>query len=140
MRSELGRALRFIAVGLSSTAFYLAALWALGRWIHSLIILTALCYLLSMACNFVLQSTFTFRAGPPTRHALLRFGTMHLLAMAGNSGLMYLLVSDWRIPLFGAQVAVTGVISVCIFIVSKTWVYRPVGPSLKTAVLNSGYK
>lgn len=125
MPSEFGKILRFAAVGLSSTGFYMAALWALSGWIGSVIALTAFCYLLSMAYNFVLQGTFTFRAGRPTKQALLRFCTMHLAAMTFNSGLMYLLVSGLRVPLFGAQIVVTALISVFVFLLSKAWVYRP---------------
>jgi putative flippase GtrA len=128
MLAELGRIFRFALVGLSSTAIYFALLWCLRDFIASVIALTALCYLISMVYNFVLQSAFTFRAGAPTRHSLLRFALMHFAAMGINSALMAGLVTGLRVPMFAAQILVTALISVTVFVLSKHWVYGPANP------------
>ncbi|MET0249979.1 MAG: GtrA family protein [Sphingobium sp.] len=127
MRAELGRIFRFALVGLSSTAIYFVLLWGLRDAIGSVIILTAVCYLVSMVYNFVLQSAFTFRAGPPTRHAVLRFALMHCMAMGINSASMAGLVTGLHMPMFAAQVVVTALVSILVFLASKHWVYGP-GP------------
>jgi putative flippase GtrA len=124
MHPELGRIIRFAVVGLSSTGVYFGLLWALRGLVPSVLLLTALCYLASMVYNYVLQSFFTFKAGRPTRRTLVRFVLMHMLAMALNSGLMEGLVNGLRIPMFVAQIAVTGLISVMVFLISKHWVYH----------------
>lgn len=123
MPAELGRIFRFALVGLSSTALYFALLWALRDVVGGVIALTALCYLASMVYNFVLQSTFTFRAGPPTRHSLFRFASMHGAAMGINSAAMAGLVTGLDMPMFGAQVVVTALVSIFVFLLSKHWVY-----------------
>lgn len=125
MLAELGRIFRFALVGLSSTVVYFALLWGLRGFIGSVIVLTAVCYLVSMVYNFVLQSSFTFRAGAPTRHSLLRFALMHLMAMGINSGLMAGLVTGLQVPMFAAQIGVTALVSIFVFLLSKHWVYRP---------------
>lgn len=122
-RAELGRIGRFALVGLSSTGLYFALLWGLRGAIGSVPVLAAVCYAISMVYNYVLQSWFTFRAGRPTGRSVLRFVAMHLGAMALNSALMAGLVEGIGAPLFAAQVVVTGIVSVLVFLVSKHWVY-----------------
>jgi putative flippase GtrA len=120
---DLSRVLRFILVGVSSTALYFSLLWVLRNWIPNIIALTALCYLASMIYNCVVQSFFTFRTGRPTTRILVRFGMMHLLALGLNSGLMHGLVSGLGIAMFVAQIAVTLLISMMVFLISKHWVF-----------------
>lgn len=124
-RRNLRQIVSFVLVGASSTGLYFLLLWALRGTIASTLLLTAACYAISMVYNYVLQSWLTFRAGPPTRRSMARFVAMHLGAMALNSGLMAGLVDGLRLPLYGAQIAVTLVISALVFLVSKHWVYRP---------------
>lgn len=121
---HLRQVLCFVLVGASSTGLYFLLLWALRGSIASILLLTASCYGISMIYNYVLQSWLTFRAGPPTRRSLSRFGAMHMGAMALNSLLMAGLVEGLGTPLFLTQIMVTGFISAMIFIVSKRWVYR----------------
>jgi len=127
MLAELGRIFRFALVGLSSTALYFALLWALRDVIGSVLLLTAVCYLVSMVYNFVLQSAFTFRAGAPARHAVLRFALMHGVAMGINSAAMAGLVTGLHVPMFVGQIGVTALVSILVFLASKHWVYGP-GP------------
>ncbi|WP_347268288.1 GtrA family protein [Paracoccus sp. (in: a-proteobacteria)] len=121
---HLRQVLSFVLVGASSTGLYFLLLWALSGRIDSVLLLTACCYAISMIYNYVLQSWLTFRAGPPTRRSLSRFGAMHLGAMALNSLLMAGLVEGLGTALFASQIVVTGLISALIFVVSKHWVYR----------------
>lgn len=129
MLAELGRILRFALVGLSSTAVYLVLLWLLKGWIASVVLLTTLCYLLSTAYNYILQSVFTFRAGRLAMYSARRYALAHLLAMGLNSGLMAWLVTGLQIPLFVAQIMVTALVSVLVFILSRNWVFSAVNAS-----------
>ncbi|KGJ02420.1 Putative flippase GtrA (transmembrane translocase of bactoprenol-linked glucose) [Paracoccus halophilus] len=116
--------LSFLAVGASSTGLYFLLLWLLRDRVDSILLLTGVCYAVSMIYNYLLQSGLTFRAGPPTRRSVSRFVVMHLGAMALNSLLMAGLVDWLRLELFKTQLVVTGFISAMIFLVSKHWVYR----------------
>lgn len=123
-RAHLRQVLSFLLVGASSTGLYFLLLWALRDRVGSVLLLTACCYAISMVYNYVLQSWLTFRAGPPSRRSLSRFGAMHMAAMALNSVLMAGLVEGLGAPLFASQIAVTGMISAMIFFISKHWVYH----------------
>lgn len=114
----------FLIIGASSTGLYFLMLWALRDRVGNTLLLTSFCYCGSMVYNYLLQSSLTFRAGPPTRRSISRFIVMHLSAMALNSVLMAGLVDQLELPLFRSQFLVTGCISAVIFLVSKYWVYR----------------
>jgi len=116
--------IRFSAVGGSSVVVYFIALAILRNFIDNTILLTFLCYLLSAIYNFILQSTFTFKARDIRGGTVARFGVMHGAAMAANSAAMYLLVDIFLLPLYGAQFLVTACITVAVFSASKYWVFR----------------
>lgn len=121
---HLAQPMTFLAVGASSAALYFLLLWVMQHWIAGTMLLTALCYMISMAYNFVLQSAFTFRSRAPDRKNLLRFVTMHLTALSLNSLLMWSLVDGLSLPLIVSQLMVTAGITIMIFFVSKHWVYQ----------------
>lgn len=122
--SELSRILRFVIVGASSTLLYFALLWALKGAIASTPVLTAICYMLSMAYNYLVQSWFTFQFKAHTRKSVSRYFVMQASAMVVNSGVMTLLVDGIGMSLFVAQVFVTGCVAIMVFLTSKHWVYR----------------
>jgi putative flippase GtrA len=126
--SHLVQPMTFLAVGASSAALYFLLLWAMQPWIAGTILLTAVCYTVSMAYNFLLQSALTFRSAAPDRKNVLRFVIMHLAALSLNSLSMWGLVDGLSLPLIASQLLVTASITVFVFLASKHWVYRT-GPA-----------
>jgi len=123
-RPDFLQILRFILVGGASTGVYFLLLWVFQGRVGGIVLLTALCYTVSMIFNYALQSSITFRAGPPTRRSMLRFAVMHLGAMMLNSALMAGLVEGLNVSLFPAQILVTAIISALVYMVSRQWVYH----------------
>lgn len=115
---------RFAIMGLASTGLYFALLLALQPAIASVTLLTAVCYALSMAANFVAQGMFTFQVKRLSGRQLRRYLMMHGAALLMNSAAMGFLVNSLNLPLILSQIFVTGCITVFTFTVSKTWVYR----------------
>lgn len=122
-RDDIGRFARFALVGGLSTGIYFGLLLLLRDVIASTLVLAGVCYALSMALNYVAQSTFTFRAGRPSRRAARRFVVMHAGALAFNAGAMGALVDLAGAMLLPSQVLVTGVLAVSTYLASKHWVY-----------------
>ena len=115
---------KFGVVGLLSVAVYFLCLFLLENVIENTIVLTATCYLISMAFNYICQSTFTFETSPDSKSQTLRYIAMQLFCMAVNSGLMYGLVDLFGLNLFLSQVFTTGAVAALSFILSVCWVYR----------------
>jgi putative flippase GtrA len=128
--SEFERAARFALVGLASTGLYFVLLALLDGVIGAVWLLAAVCYAASMGANWLVQGRFTFQGagqgggrGGSLARSLRRHVIMHLAALGANSAAMAALVDGLGLPLFGAQVLVTGVLAVTTFVVSKRWVF-----------------
>jgi hypothetical protein len=64
-RKDAWKFLKFAMVGLASTMIYFLLLAVMSEFIANILILTAVCYALSMLLNYLMQSLYTFRAGAP---------------------------------------------------------------------------
>ena len=124
MTKEQQRAVRFIVIGLLSTGLYFGLLILFRPLIASTFWLTAFCYGLAMCLNFLAQGFFTFEAKALSHRNLGRYIVMQGSALLLNSLAMALFVDRFGMPLLLSQVFVTGVITVMVYFVSKTWVYR----------------
>ena len=116
--------LRFTMIGLLSTGLYFTLLIVLDPLIPSVMLLSAACYTISMAFNFLSQALFTFQVQNLSRQQLTRYSIMHGTALLLNSIMMSALVDVFEFRLIIAQVFVTGIITVMTFALSKAWVYN----------------
>ena len=123
MRDEHRRIARFIFTGVASTGVYFALLILLQPVIPATLWLTALCYSIAMCLNFLAQGLFTFRTQRLSRKHLGRYIVMQGSALAMNSLTMALLVDVLNVPLLLAQVFVTGIITIAVYLLSRTWVF-----------------
>jgi putative flippase GtrA len=122
-RKDAWKFLKFAMVGLASTMIYFLLLAVMSEFIANILILTAVCYALSMLLNYLMQSLYTFRAGPPSRRAVSRYATMHAGALVFNSLAMKTMVDILSAPLIPSQILVMGVLAVSTFFISKLWVF-----------------
>lgn len=118
------QALRFAMIGAASTALYFGLLMALRPLIPSTLVLTAVCYALSMGFNFLAQGMFTFQVQRLSARQMRRYLLMQGGALVLNSGAMALLVDGAGVHILVAQVFVTGGITVATFLISRSWVYQ----------------
>lgn len=118
------QALRFIVIGVFSTALYFGLLMALQSVVPSIMILTAICYILSMIFNFFAQGLFTFQVQRLTSPQMRRFVVMHLSALLVNSTAMEIMVNSVDLHIIAAQILVSGCITVATFLLSRRWVYN----------------
>lgn len=116
--------LRFVLIGLSSTGLYFTLLILLEPLIPSVMLLAAVCYLISMAFNFLAQALFTFQVQRLSSQQLVRYSIMLGTALLLNSAMMGALVNVLDLRLVVAQLIVTSIITVMTFALSKTWVYK----------------
>lgn len=120
---RFGQPLRFVLIGLASTALYFGLLIALRGAIPGTFALTAVCYALSMVFNFAAQGLFTFRAARLTGQSARRYAVMQIGALLANSLAMVALVDGLGAPLLVAQLGVTGAVAAAVYVISKRWVY-----------------
>lgn len=116
--------LRFVLIGLFSTGLYFTLLIIFEPFIHSIMLLAAACYVISMAFNFLAQALFTFQVQRLSHQQLARYLIMHGIALLVNSILMSALVDALNFQLVVAQVIVTGITTIITFALSKAWVYK----------------
>jgi len=116
--------LRFMLIGLFSTGLYFVLLIIFEPLIPSIMVLAAVCYIISMAFNFLAQALFTFQVQRLSGQQLTRYSIMHGAALLLNSTMMSGLVNILDFKLLIAQVFVTSIITVMTFALSKTWVYK----------------
>ena len=124
MRQSRTRPLRFVLIGGASTALYFALLLLLRPSIPSTTLLAALCYAISMGFNFVAQGLWTFQSGRLSSRNLMRYGCMQGAGLVVNAAVMGVLVDGLDLPLLPAQIAVTGLLTLCVYFLSANWVYR----------------
>jgi putative flippase GtrA len=116
--------LRFIVIGLASTALYFALLLLLQPYIASTALLAALCYAVSMAFNFIAQGLWTFARQRLSSSNVLRYVCVQGSALLANAWAMGALVDGIGLPLIPSQIAVTAVVTVFVYLLSVAWVYR----------------
>lgn len=116
--------LRFVLIGLCSTGLYFVLLVILEPLIPSIMLLAAVCYVISMAFNFLAQALFTFQVQGLTHQQMKRYLIMHGLALVLNSTMMSALVNTLDFQLVVAQICATGLITIITFTLSKSWVYK----------------
>jgi putative flippase GtrA len=126
---------RFGVMGGVSTALYLAIMVPL-KWVlkAELWLVALLAYLLSMAANYVLQRTVTFRSNRRHQEAVVRFLVVQLIALAINSALLELLVTRHQQPFwFGQGVAVVTT-ALWSYGAQKFWVFMKWGKHSESRV------
>ncbi len=123
MKPAFYKIIRFGIVGVASTAFYFGLLVTLKPLIGSVIVLTALCYVLAMGFNFLAQALFTFQTEKLTRRQLKRYTIMQGAALVANSLMMAVLVDGLSLSLVPSQLGVTAVVTIFTYMTSKNWVY-----------------
>lgn len=120
--------MRFGAMGLASTGIYLAFMiplrWALGE---PLWLVSGIAYLLSMAINYLLQRTVTFRSQRRHQEAVTRFIVVQLIALGLNSCLLELLVKRMHHPFWLGQTVAVFVTAVFSYGAQKAWVFMKWG-------------
>lgn len=116
--------LRFAMIGVTSTGLYFALLIIFESLFSSIILLTALCYGVSMSYNFLAQAIFTFQVEHLSSQQLIRYIVMHGIILFVNSTSMSILVTTLGMQLVIAQILVTGFVTILTFALSKSWVYE----------------
>lgn len=124
MTSGSGAAFRFIIIGIASTGLYFGLLVALRPMIASTALLAAVCYGLSMIFNFLAQGLWTFRSSRLGGPQIRRYAIMQGGAMGINSLGMQTLVERFEVPLLTSQLMITSLVTACVYVLSKRWVYR----------------
>lgn len=116
--------IRFLFIGVTSTSLYFFLLLIFQPFVSSIIFLTAICYTISMAFNFMAQALFTFQVQNLSPGKFLRYIIMHGCALLLNSIAMTILVNNLGLQILVSQVFVTGFITIMTFALSKSWVYN----------------
>ncbi|MGC4068747.1 MAG: GtrA family protein [Polyangiaceae bacterium] len=115
---------RFGVMGLTSTGIYLL-LFVPVRWLipEPLWLIGAIAYLLSMFANYVLQRNVTFRSQRRHQEAVSRYVVVQLIGLALNAGLLELIVTRLKHPLwFGQSVSVV-LVALWSYGAQKFWVF-----------------
>lgn len=120
--AELGRILRFGMVGLLSVGIYMLLFSGVVQLVPP-VPASLIAYLLSMLVNFVLQSRFSFRQKALSGTSAVRFVLMHILCMALNSGLLWLMTDQLGLPTMASQAAIVVFIAALSYLISRFWVY-----------------
>lgn len=92
--------------------------------VQSTVLLTALCYVMSMVFNFLAQGLWTFKSSRLSGRNLRRYLLMQGSAMVVNSTVMGILIDRMEFLLIPSQIFVTGCITVCVYVLSRHWVYK----------------
>ncbi|MBC3875708.1 GtrA family protein [Undibacterium flavidum] len=126
----LGQFLRFAAVGLSGTAVqYLSIQVAVMLQASVLqqspaVTGSAIGYLLGSVVNYILNYFFTFGSGKSHVEAASKYFSVLAIGWGINLGLMKLLVDQWGIWHWYAQVFTTGLVLCWNFAGSKLWAFK----------------
>ncbi len=123
MNAELARTLRFGLIGIASTGFYFLLLIILRPLIPSTMLLAAICYAIAMAFNFLAQGLFTFQTTKLTGKQLGRYIVVQGTALIVNSVALAGAVDRMGFALIPSQLVITAVVTVCVYVVSKRWVF-----------------
>lgn len=124
MTSPQPQVIWFAVIGLASTALYFVLLIGLKPLLPSVILLTAVCYVIAMGFNFLGQGMLTFQVKRLSGGQIGRYLSMHSGALLVNSLAMAALVERLNIHILASQAFVTGCITLATYGLSKTWVYR----------------
>ena len=123
LRELLWTGTKFGAVGLTTVGLYFVVLALARPFIANVVVLSLTAYVASAVFNFAAQATVTF-GSTPTGARLVRYILMHLLCMAMNAVLIYILVERLGVGFYFAQVLLTVIIAGTSFTLSHLWVYR----------------
>ncbi len=121
--NKSAQSLKFIVIGVLSTALYFFLLILLEKHIGSTIILTFICYLISMFFNFIAQGLFTFQVQKFTKQQVRRYLILQGSNLVFNSAAMAVLLDGLTINILVAQVGVTACLTIYTYLVSRAWVY-----------------
>lgn len=122
--------LQFAAVGLSGTAVqYLsiqaAVMLQASVWQQSSVVTgSAIGYLLGSIVNYILNYFLTFGSGKSHVEAASKYFSVLAVGWCINVGLMKLLVDQWGIWHWYAQVFTTGLVLCWNFAGSKLWAFK----------------
>lgn len=122
--------LRFAAVGLSGTAVQYVTI-QLAVMLHftafgksPAVIGSAIGYLLGSLVNYILNYFLTFSSGKSHIEAASKYFSVLAVGWCINLGLMTLLVEQWGIWHWYAQVVTTGLVLCWNFAGSKLWAFK----------------
>jgi putative flippase GtrA len=117
--------IRFGLVGVTSTLIYFASYWLTGfvgelpAWLRG-----AISFCPSIAANYTLQRSFTFKSQRSHAHAGPRHLTVQLGSMALNSAFLWVLVDTLRLPYWPSQLSAFVVMTACSYVGQRYWAFR----------------
>lgn len=119
--------LRFLLVGGYNVAFTLGAFWVIDTLWGQTIGVQAVYWtsaVLGVINGFIAQRVFVWRSSGAWHGELLKFFALNAAVSAVNSFLLFLTVTLWGLPAFPSQVAITALLTLSSFFVSRNWVFR----------------
>ncbi len=122
-----GQGVRFVIVGVYNVAFTLAVFWLLDHFWGAVIGVQAVYWtsaVLGVINGFIAQRLFVWRSTGAWHGQLVKFFAMNAAVSAVNSLLLFVTVTLWHLPAFPSQVAITGLLTLTSFFVSRNWVFR----------------
>lgn len=119
--------LKYGLIGVVNTAITLVIIFSLIYWCgFSALSANAIGYAVGFCCSYILNRVWTFRSQAPVRSSVGRYVVAALFAYGMNFSAVKLGLglglSEYRVQLVGAVVY-----TVCLFIISRLWVFRGVG-------------
>lgn len=124
MRHRLSEITRFISAGVISNVVYFASLGALSAifreplWLHA-----GIAYLLSTVVNYLLHYKVTFRSISGHGMAVKRYIPVQAIALATNSWLLYLLVSQIGMHYLLGQLVAIVATTTWSYLANRNWVF-----------------
>ncbi len=134
----LPQAVRFGLVGVVNTLLDWAVFWAGTRALPAVPAwrIKALSFACGVACSFLLNSRFTFRAeaermtarGGRVHHAAARFLVVSLGCLAANAGVFQLVTVPVGAPRWAGILLATGTTFVLGLVLNRIWTFRAPAP------------
>lgn len=124
-RDHVLEVLRFGIIGLSSVGFYYALLIGFVELFNIPVLISAvLAYIISMIWNYWRQRSWTFKSDRDHRSAVPGYLVTHLIGMAINTLVLYLLIDFLVMHYILAQVFATCAVAAWSYLSLKIWVFR----------------
>ena len=121
--AETWKFAKFAMVGLCTVGCYFA-IWSVAALVlRSTALIAALAYVGSAVFNYIFQRRITFRSDLAVVVSFPRYVVMHLLAMAVNAALAFLLIDVYEANFFASLLLIVALIAFFTFTISRVWVY-----------------
>ena len=123
-RATAASALRFLIVGASNNAAMYGLFVLLSLLGVAAIPAATLTYALGMVISFALHRRWTFAHTGNPRSAVVRFLIANLGGYAVNVAILWVFVTQLRMPQLVVQLVAVVVVASLLFVVMRAWVFR----------------